>query len=437
MSKRNGSRRIPGTFSLERAIQHEGAVVDAVQPLSFTTAAAAWSYAVSIPAEWPRDVDWIHRYDGVITVRLASVRGRISLLAVDASGLTVIDEVCVDSTDVGVEAELVSAPLAACHMVVLRNGHSGGLCSHAVVDGLECVDVGPSQEGDELTAPTDLKMEPVTDWSSYYGNRGISFEERLRSARYARLDRVKRMPWFEGLTVHIYPNDDLCRALYISGTYEPSTLLALQRVLAPGAVFIDVGANAGLFAMIAARWIGPGGKVYAIEPSDREYKRLLDHLALNRLKNVIPARVAISDRSASAPLRIASFPNAGHNTLGSFAYPDVTTAHFETVETITLDRFAEVYELQRIDVIKMDIEGSELSALTGASEVLRRFRPVLCVEIARRALAGGATPERVIDSMTAANYRICRIDHTSELIPLLAGEIPPDGNLIALPSSGT
>jgi len=358
----------------------------------------------------------------------------MSLLAVDVSGATVIDEVFVDASDSPIDVELVSAPLAACHRVVLRNGQIGDVPSHAVVDRVECVDAGVSQDGDELTAPTDLTMEPVTDWSSYYGSRGTTLEEHVRSARYALLDRVKRMPWLEGLKVHIQPNDDLCRALYISGIYEPSTLLALKRVLAPGAVFLDAGANAGLFSMMASRWVGPAGKVYAIEPSHREYTRLIDHLEFNQLTNVIPARMALSDRNGSASLRIAPFPNAGHNTLGSFAYPDVPTAHFEAIETVTLDRFAELHELSRIDAIKMDIEGSELSALSGATAVLRRFRPALCVEISASALAGSdATPNQVIDLIAAADYRICRIGHTSELIPLGTGEGSPDGNLIALP----
>ena len=422
---------------MNRAILHEGATVDFAKPLSVTTPAAAWSYAVSIPAEWPSDVDWLHHHDGVITVHLSSVRGRISLLALDVSGLTVIDEVFVDATDDPIAVDLVSAPLAACHQVVLRNGQNGEVPTRAVVERIECIDAGPSQEDDDLTAPPDLALAPVTDWPSYYGSRGTTREERLRSARYALLDRVKRMPWFEGLQVHIHPNDDLCRALYISGIYEPSTLLALKGLLTPGAVFLDAGANAGLFALMASRWVGPAGKVYAIEPSDREYNRLVDHLTLNRLTNVVPARLALSDTNASASLRVAPFPNAGHNTLGSFAYPDVPTAHFETVETITLDRFAELHQLSRVDAIKMDIEGSEVGALAGATTVLRRFRPVLCVEVSAGALAGrGATPQQLIDLITAAGYRLCRIAQTSELIPLTPDEALPDGNLMALPLPG-
>ena len=437
LASRFGSRRLTAAFSLERANRHEGATVDSVQPLSVTTPAATWAYAVSIPAEWPRDVDWPHHHDGVITVHLSSVRGRISLLAVGVSAFTVIDEVFVDSTDGPIDVELVSAPLAACHHVVVRNGPNGEVPSHAVVSGIDCIDAGPSQDGDDLTAPPGRALAPMTDWPSYYGSRGGTLDERLRSARYVLLDRVKRMPWFEGLQVHIHPNDDLCRALYISGIYEPSTLLALKRVLTPGAVFVDAGANAGLFAMMASRWIGPAGKVYAVEPSDREYKRLVDHLALNSLTNVIPARMALSDQNGSALLRVAPFPNAGHNTLGSFAYAEVPTAHFETVETLTLDRFAEVHQLSRLDAIKMDIEGSELSALAGATTVLRRFRPVLCVEVSAGALAGQrATPQQLIDLIAAAGYRLCRIGHSSELIPLTPDEAPPDGNLMALPLSG-
>ena len=58
-----GSRRLTGAFRLDRAIGHEGTTVEAAQPLSIATPAAPWSYAVSIPAEWPRDVGWPHELD--------------------------------------------------------------------------------------------------------------------------------------------------------------------------------------------------------------------------------------------------------------------------------------------------------------------------------------------------------------------------------------
>ena len=75
------------------------------------------------------------------------------------------------------------------------------------------------------------------------------------------LDRVKRMPWFEGLELFIRPDEDLSRAVYVSGTYEPASLLAMKRLLPAGGVFVDVGANVGLYSMLASRWVGSEGRV--------------------------------------------------------------------------------------------------------------------------------------------------------------------------------
>lgn len=428
------SRRLNGAFPFENAIAHGGASLTRRPRLTFTTPAATWSYAVSLPARWPAGSGWIATHDGVIRVRLDDVQGVVSVIAVDADG-TVIDEVRLSETGGTAEADLVSAPLGLCHTVVLRNARVDGETSHAAVEHVECIDVGPSQDGDRLTAPDELKLRAVKDWPRYYGGEGRSLTERVRSVRYARLEHVKPMPWLERLQVHIYPNDDLSRALYISGLYEPSTLLVLQRVLRPGATFLDVGANAGLYSMLVSRWVGAHGHVYAFEPSEREYARLIDHLTLNDLQNVSARRQAVGSEQGAAQLRIAHFPNAGHNTLGaSFAYPLVQTERIETVETVTLNAFVRAQGIERVDAIKMDIEGSEYAALTGALEVLDRFRPTLIVEVSRSALARcGSTPEQVIDLLKARRYDVYRFDSAADLVPLEPGESPPDGNIAARP----
>jgi len=303
------------------------------------------------------------------------------------------------------------------------------------VERIECVDLGPSQprEGD-LTPPADLVLRPMDDWPRYYGI-AQSLPDRLRNARYARLDHVRTMPWLEGLGVRVHPHDDLSRALYISGLYEPSTMIVLQRVLKPGATFIDIGANAGLFSMLASRWVGAEGRVYAFEPSEREYRRLLDHLALNRLTNVTAVRQAVADHQGPVQLRVATFPNAGHNTLGeSFAYPTVQVERIEPVEAITLDRFAQIHSLPRVDAIKMDIEGGERAALAGSRAILDRFRPVLLVEASKEAQAGfGAGATGVIELLQSAGYASYRIGHGAELRLIGPGEDVPDANVVALP----
>jgi FkbM family methyltransferase len=427
-------RRVADAFPLERAFTHAAATITSLRPLSFLTPPGRWQYGVSLPAAWPPSASWIHERDGSIRVRFRLIDGCVSVLALSSAG-DVIDEVIVDSTTTPVDVELASAPLGTCHEVVVRNARSDEAPSRVEIVGVECVDLGPVQpSGDELGAPADLRLRPIDDWARYYG-WGRSFVERVRSARYAALDRVKWMPWLEDLSVQIYPNDDLSRALHLSGLYEPSTMLVLQRVLGPGGVFMDVGANAGLFSMLASRWVGPDGRVFAFEPSEREIGRLLDHLTRNGLKNVTAVRQAVGNLDGSALLRVAPFPNAGLNTLGaSFAYPGISTERIETVNTTTLDRFVEKERLERVDAIKMDIEGGEHAALSGCVEVLRRFRPVLILEVSRAALAGcGTTPAQVVELLTAARYKVCRIGSVAELIPLVPGEVAPEGNVVALP----
>ncbi len=356
-------------------------------------------------------------------------------MAIDAIDSLVIDEAHAVASSEPIDLELVSAPLSACERIVVRTGANGQVGGRVVVESIDCEDLGPAQAGEELAPPEPLTLRPVSDWPRYYGRSLLTVMERRRAARYAQLARVKRMPWIEQLRVHVYPNDDLSRALYTSGLYEPLTMLVLRRLLIPGAVFIDVGANAGLFTMVASRWVGPSGHVYSFEPSPREYSRLVDHLELNKLDNVTPVRQALGGHEGSASLRIAQFPHAGVNTLGaSFAYPAIRADRLETVTVTTLDRFARDRRLPRVDVIKMDIEGSELAALQGAHDVLARVRPALIVEISAGALSAcGTSPEQVVSLLTAAGYRVHRIGAGAELIPVPAGALPGDDNIVALP----
>ena len=132
-------------------------------------------------------------------------------------------------------------------------------------------------------------------------------------------------------------------------------------------VFVDVGANMGLYTLFAARKVGEQGQVLAIEPSSRECERLLRNLQANSVSNVRLVRKAVSDSSAEAELLVAADVRSGHNTLGAFSY-DTPLAIKEKVRTERLDAIVAEEGLARVDVIKMDVEGAEVRALEGAVE---------------------------------------------------------------------
>ena len=424
-------------FRLEHAVRHGGEMQSGPSGLEVTTPTEPWSYAVTVAAGWTTEAPQHQSPVGIIRLRFASVKGEISVLAL-ATADTVLDEVRIGPSEVSVEIELIAIPLEACQSVVIRNGQSDGEPSRAVLESIECVDLNaaPSANGDEVAAPDPLTWSPVNDWPAYYRGGCRSRAERIRSVRYSQFTGVKRMPWLDGLTVHIWPNDDLSRVLYVSGAYEPNTMIVMRGWLMPGATFVDVGANVGMFTMVAARLVGRDGRVYAFEPSERERQRLAANLTLNALEGVTILPQAIAARQGTMQLRIGMFPHAGLNTTAkSFAYPDVAVERIETVETTSLDEFVRTSGIQRIDVIKFDIEGGECAALAGAAGVLARFRPRLILELSRDAVEShGVTPESLMATVQASGYRLYRVDSGAQLLPLGVGEDNDEGNVIAVPT---
>ena len=150
---------------------------------------------------------------------------------------------------------------------------------------------------------------------------------------------------------------------------------------------------------------------------------------------MVPICEAIGNRQGVADLRVAEFPHAGHNTLGpSFAHAGVRTARVENVRTTTIDRFVKDRGILRLDAIKMDIEGSEYDALTGASDVLNRLRPSVILELSSAGLGScGRTPDEVLALLADARYRVSRVGRAAELVPLVPGESAPESNIVATP----
>ena len=92
--------------------------------------------------------------------------------------------------------------------------------------------------------------------------------------------------WYDGLRLMLYLGNDLSLCLYVLGAFEPNEFAFLRSALEPGMVVLDGGANEGLFSLYSARRVGSRGSVLAVEPSRREFERLLANVALNRLDNV-------------------------------------------------------------------------------------------------------------------------------------------------------
>ena len=209
---------------------------------------------------------------------------------------------------------------------------------------------------------------------------------------------------------------------------EPE-LAALQRFVAPGDGFIDVGANIGLFALKGAHLVGRQGRVLAVEPGAASFARLVANLALNDLPQLIPVQAALSDRAGEMALYHIAL---GDDPQAFSLLPGGCQVASETVRVITLDQLARDQALERLDCIKIDVEGAEPMVIAGGGLTLARFRPIIIFEI--NAPQAEGSRHTAAGALTALGYRL----HQLRGADLVALERLPEshGNLIAIHPSG-
>jgi FkbM family methyltransferase len=205
--------------------------------------------------------------------------------------------------------------------------------------------------------------------------------------------------------------DIIQRYLYLFGIWEPNLTAWIRRRLAPGDVFIDVGANIGYYSLLAAHLVGPTGRVVAVEPSPRFARVLTDAADTNRLGNIRIVHAAASDTTGQLTFYTESPTNLGATTMVRPRSP--VTASFRA-EAAPLPDLLAPDELVQARIIKIDAEGAEAAVVRGLAPVIDHLHPSaeLVIEITPRLLAKqGQTPADVTEPLTATGFHTYRLDN--------------------------
>lgn len=230
-------------------------------------------------------------------------------------------------------------------------------------------------------------IAPEVNWNHYSADCARSISAWMRWWKYLRAKAPFVVDLSYGMRMGIYPRNEECRAIYVRGIYDPNQLVAIKTLLPKGGIFIDVGANMGYFSVFAAKIVGDKGRVIAIEPSSREFDRLEHNLKLNRLKNASAHRLAITDKVGKTKISIATDERSSLNTIGyEFSVKGVEKIKTEEVESTTFDNFLKTARIKKIDLIKLDVEGSEIRALKGAERSIKKYRPIIILGTNKDAL---------------------------------------------------
>jgi FkbM family methyltransferase len=156
--------------------------------------------------------------------------------------------------------------------------------------------------------------------------------------------------------------------------YEPE-LAYLEKILTSGMIFVDAGANFGVYTLVASRLVGPAGKVLAFEPTVQSFAVLRQNIELNRFPNVDAFQVALAEERGEAWL------NYGWDPVGNWVGEGPHGKNQgEEVQAESLDQILEGKGIRHVDAIKIDVEGGEERVLRGSVRCLTESKPIVIFE---------------------------------------------------------
>jgi FkbM family methyltransferase len=201
---------------------------------------------------------------------------------------------------------------------------------------------------------------------------------------------VHRLPMFERVFLVVYAG--------YKRHFEAGPIERLQEFVPNGSLVMDVGANVGFFSLRFAEWVGSGGEVISIEPEDRNYQTLISALKREGLSGRVRALKAVAAATGGRMfLEINHLHPADHKLSR-----DGTGI---AVEAVRLDDLVQDKSALRPSLVKIDVQGAEMLALQGASDILRLAGPALFIELGEEGLQRfGASISAILVCLSQCGY---------------------------------
>lgn len=291
--------------------------------------------------------------------------------------------------------------------------------------------LGPGLEGLACLAGRRMPDARVSRALMYHVREGLL-------ARGDNRVRFARIPG--GARVALRLNEHLWQFLYFRGCFEPETTRFVLRQLRGGDVVIDVGANVGYYTMMAARAVGPQGRVHAFEPNPDVAALLERSVAVAGVQSavtVVMAAVGASPGTARLLLPRDTSNTGQASTIAGW----IEQSGSLEVPAVSLDEYCCEQGIHCIRLLKVDVEGAEIEVFKGASEVLRRVRPdaIICEFVTGRRVDAQLD---VLSLLRDHGYCTFRMSLHGDLVPHpdslpeWSGVLDPSGNEASSPPTG-
>jgi FkbM family methyltransferase len=185
-----------------------------------------------------------------------------------------------------------------------------------------------------------------------------------------------------GITWELDPQEGIDFSIFLFGGFELATLRMYDSILRPGDIVLDIGANIGAHTLPFAKLVGKDGRVYAFEPTQYAFAKLRRNVnanpAISSSIELVHAMLVSEDCKSITPHIYSSWPLAKEEGLHKQHRGKLMST--SDAAAFTLDEFVDRRGINRIDFVKLHVDGSEAGVLAGAANTLRRFRPRVLME---------------------------------------------------------
>lgn len=202
------------------------------------------------------------------------------------------------------------------------------------------------------------------------------------------------------------------RSILETGYWEPLETNAVKKIVQPGWVVFDVGANIGYYTLMLSKLVGENGQVHGFEPTSYAYDRLQRNVFLNPDLALVNMTISNKGLSSKSGTKIESLESR-------FSARLLAHDKKEHIEFITLDDYVSLLGLGRVDFIKVDVDGYDYDVILGGTGILKEHRPIIMAEICNRVLKErGKDVTSYLKLYLECGYSSCTLIETEEVLSL-------------------
>ena len=236
----------------------------------------------------------------------------------------------------------------------------------------------------------------------YFGTFATKFPPNHYQYKAHTVRRVKR----EGIEYELDLSDIV--DWHIFWGFKEKARESLFKLLNLGDTVIDVGANVGAVALKSALLVGPNGQVHAFEPDPTNYNRLMKNFTMNSPQNLHVHNLGLGESEGYFLLETIDTYNRGKNKIVE-EFPDyyIKDHTYTKVKVVPFDTHLQTSDIDKVNLIKIDVEGYEFHVIKGAIKTLEHFRPKLFIEIDEQNLMEqGSHPSELVHLLEDFGYKI-------------------------------